>query len=103
FGAGPKAQDVVPAKVYLALAAGRAVLTADTPAIHEEILARADGDAPVQLCRAGDPQSIVEALRRLRDDADLRKRTAAAARRLFEAHFCPEQVVEPPLAVIRQL
>ena len=37
FGSGPKARDVVPAKVYLALACGRGTVTADTPAAREAL------------------------------------------------------------------
>jgi len=103
FAAAPKAMDVVPAKVYLALACGRAVLTADTPAVREEILGRASGDEPLALCAADDPDALVEALRRLRDDPERRARIAAAGRRLYEAHFRPEQVVEPPVAAIGAL
>jgi glycosyltransferase involved in cell wall biosynthesis len=103
FAATPKAMDVVPAKIYLALACGRGVLTADTPAVREELLARAPDDDPVALCRAGDPGALAAALRGLRDDPDRLRRTAAAGRRLYERHFRPEQIVAPLAAAIDRL
>ena len=103
FAATLKAMDVVPAKIYLALACGRGVLTADTPAVREELLARAPGDDPVALCRPGDPDALAAALRGLRDDPDRLRRTAAAGRRLYETHFRPEQVVAPLAEAIDRL
>ena len=100
FALAPKTMDVVPAKVYLALACGRAVLTADTPAMREEILGRMSGEEPLALCSAGDPDSLADALRRLRDDPERRDRIAAAGRRLYESHFRPEHVVEPLITAL---
>ena len=104
FALAQKTMDVVPAKLYLALACGRAVVTADTPAVREELVARAaDDEPPLVLCTPGDAGSLVDALRRLRDDTELRTRVAAAGRRLYEAHFRPEQVVGPLVAAIEGL
>jgi glycosyltransferase involved in cell wall biosynthesis len=96
FSDGPKAMDVVPAKVYLALACGRAVVTADSPAVREEILQRADpADPPLLTCRPADADDLAAALKRLRDDAELRARVARSGRRLFEEHFTAERIVAP--------
>jgi len=104
FASSPKASDVVPAKVYLALACRRAVLTADTPAIRQEILARtAPGGPPLLTCPAGDPSALAAALGRLRDQTNLRDHIADAGRRTYDACFRPELVVEPLLPIIAQL
>lgn len=96
FAASRKAMDVVPAKVYLALACGRAVVTADSPAVREELLAAAaDGPPPLIVCEPGSPGSLAEALLQLRDDPDLRSRTAEAGRALYAARFTPEEIVRP--------
>ena len=93
---------MVPAKVYLALACGRAVVTADSPAVREEVLARAaPEDPPLLVCPPADPLALAEALLRLRDDSALRARLGTAARALYEAHFRPERIVEPLAAVLR--
>jgi glycosyltransferase involved in cell wall biosynthesis len=104
FADSPKARDVVPAKVYLALACGRPVLTADTPAIREEVLSRtAPGGPPLLTCPPGDPMALAAALRRLGDDPELRMRLGNAARRTYDGSFRPELVVEPLLAVLQEL
>jgi glycosyltransferase involved in cell wall biosynthesis len=96
FASTPKAQDVVPAKVYLALACGRVVVTADSPAVREEILSRAaPGDQPLLVCPPGNPRALADALLSLRDDPALRLRLSTAARSLYHSHFRPERIVEP--------
>jgi len=82
FGAGPKAQRVVPTKVYQGMAAGCAVVTAATPA------AGTLGDAVVSV-PPGDPQALADALRHLALDKEsltvARDRARAAAEQ-----FSPE-------------
>jgi SAM-dependent methyltransferase len=82
FGTGPKAQRVVPTKVYQGLAAGCAVVTAATPA------AGTLGDAVVSV-PPGDPVALAEPLRHLAHDKEsltvARDRARAASER-----FTPE-------------
>ena len=82
FGTGPKAQRVVPTKVYQGLAAGCAVVTARTPA------AGTLGDAVVSV-PPGDPEALADALRHLTLDKEsltvARDRARAAAEQ-----FSPE-------------
>jgi glycosyltransferase involved in cell wall biosynthesis/SAM-dependent methyltransferase len=82
FGTGPKAQRVVPTKVYQGLAAGCAVVTAQTPA------AGTLGDAVVSV-PPGDPEALADALRHLTLDKEslivARDRARAAAEQ-----FSPE-------------
>jgi glycosyltransferase involved in cell wall biosynthesis len=59
FGTGDKARRVVPTKVYQGLAAGRVVVTSDTPPQRRLL-----GDAAV-LVPPGDPQALADALVRL--------------------------------------
>jgi len=94
FGNGSKAMDVVPAKLHLALACARATVTANSPAVREEVLARGDAsDPPVLVCPPADPAGLAASLRRLRDDPGLRERTARSGRRVYEEHFRPERIV----------
>jgi glycosyltransferase involved in cell wall biosynthesis len=95
FDAGPKAMDVVPAKVYLALACGRATVTAESPAVREELRARSEGGAPILTCPPGDGAALAATLIRFRDDPALRVQVAESGRRLFEKHFTAGQIVRP--------
>lgn len=61
FGTGPKTQRVVPTKVYQGLAAGRAVVTAATPAV----VPLGEGVVTVP---PGDPAALAEVLRVLARD-----------------------------------
>src|SRR5581483_7662831 len=87
FGAGTKAMDVVPAKLYLVLACGRTVATAESPALREEVLARSSATPPVLVCPPSDPPALASTLLRLRDDPNVREEVAAEGRRLYSAAF----------------
>lgn len=58
FGTSGKAGRVIPHKVYDAMACGMHVLTADTPAIHEQF----HGHERMHLTKAGDPAALAEAI-----------------------------------------
>ncbi len=69
FGDGPKAQRVLPYKIYYYLALGMPVITAAT-ATTKRILSECDNlesEAPLMLVPPGDAQSLANALRRLLD------------------------------------
>jgi glycosyltransferase involved in cell wall biosynthesis len=79
FGESDKAARVVPNKVWQAMAAGRPVVTADTPGAREVLR---DGEHAL-LVPAGDAPALAAALRRLAGDRDLRARLGAAARERY--------------------
>jgi glycosyltransferase involved in cell wall biosynthesis len=70
FGTTAKTSMVVPNKVYQALAAGRAIVTADTPAI-DEFFRKGEHLLTVP---QGDPRALADALRALWSDRALRLR-----------------------------
>jgi len=74
FGEQPKAGRVVPYKVYTALASGRPVVTADTPAVREFL---APGDE-VWTVPPADPDALAAAIAHLADRPSLRGRLAQA-------------------------
>jgi glycosyltransferase involved in cell wall biosynthesis len=83
FGTTSKARMVIPTKVYQAAAAGRAVVSADTPALREVFTPGED----VLTVRPGDPAALAAMLRRLRDTPDEAARIGAAAGRLLAEHL----------------
>jgi glycosyltransferase involved in cell wall biosynthesis len=88
FGGSAKAARVVPNKVWQAMAAGRPVVTADTPAVREVL---EDGRSAL-LVPAGDPDALAAALARLAADAALRERLGAAARSVYVERGAPAAV-----------
>jgi glycosyltransferase involved in cell wall biosynthesis len=83
FGTSAKARAVIPNKVFDALACGRPVITADTPAVREAL---AHGEN-VWLCGGGDADALAEAITALKADPGARTRIAAAGHELFKRRF----------------
>ena len=95
FGTSDKAARVVPNKVYDALAAGRPLVTEDSPAARELLH---DGDDAL-LVPAGDGAALADALRRLRGPRRARpdgRRRALA----LPAPLHPEAVAATLLAAL---
>ena len=88
FGTTAKAARVIPGKVFVALSAGQAVVTADTPAVRELLT---DGEN-VLLCRRGDPESLAKAIRRLHGDRELLHKIADGGRRVFREQASVEPI-----------
>jgi glycosyltransferase involved in cell wall biosynthesis len=95
FGTSGKAARVLPNKVYDALAAGRPLVTEDSPAARELLQ---DGRDAL-LVPAGDGRALAAALRRLRD-YDERARLGAAALALYRGRCTPEAVAATLLAAL---
>lgn len=88
FGETGKASRVVPNKVYEAMAAGKPIITGDSPAAREFLTNEVD----CLLCRRGDPGALAEAILRLRNDGALAERLALAGRRRFLERAAPQAI-----------
>ena len=99
FGTSGKAVRVIPGKVFVALSAGKAVITADSPAVRELLV---DGESAV-LCRRGDPEALASAIRRLHGDRELLRSIAEGGSRVFRDHASTEQIGRSASAVLEKL
>jgi glycosyltransferase involved in cell wall biosynthesis len=88
FGSTPKSSRVIPCKVYDGLAAGLPVVTGDGPGPRELLR---DGENALLVDR-GEPDALVHALRRLRDEPGLPERLREGARRTAREGFSAEAV-----------
>jgi glycosyltransferase involved in cell wall biosynthesis len=88
FGSTAKSLRVIPCKVYDGLAAGLPVVTGDGPGPREMLR---DGENALLVDRK-DPEALVAALRRLRDEPGLPERLREGARRTARQEFSPEAI-----------
>ncbi len=99
FGGGRKARMQIPLKVFEALASGKAVVTADTPALRELLVP----DRDLLATPPEDGAALAAALLRLQSDETLRSSIAAHGRETFEARFRPERLCDRFLSELKRL
>ena len=99
FGTSGKAARVIPGKVFVALSAGKAVITADSPAIRELL---ADEESAL-LCGRGDPEALAGAIRRLHGDRELLRKIAEGGQRVFRDRASTEQIGRTASIVLEKL
>jgi glycosyltransferase involved in cell wall biosynthesis len=99
FGSAQKTRYVVPNKVYDGLAMGRAVITAESPALREFF---APGEHLITV-PAGDAEALASALRALADQPERIRVLGEGGRERVRAAFLPEhigtqvrQIIEKP-------
>ncbi|TSC88935.1 MAG: hypothetical protein G01um10142_557 [Parcubacteria group bacterium Gr01-1014_2] len=86
FGDTPKADLVIPNKVFEALAAGKPVITSDSNAIRELLT---DGENVI-LCKAADAGDLANKIIKLRDDLELRLKVGRNGGNIFISNAAPE-------------
>jgi glycosyltransferase involved in cell wall biosynthesis len=99
FGGSGKAQRVVPWKLVHALAAGRPVLTADTPAVRGWL----DGSGSVFFVPADDAGALADALAGLCTYRERVAAAAAVARAAYDRHFGTERLAQRWQAILQRL
>lgn len=99
FGNTAKTQVVIPNKVYEALAAGKAIITADTPAVRELLIDRGN----CLFCRASDPKDLAEKIMILKNNPVLRRAIVEQGYKLFINRLTPQKVTAELAALIKNL
>lgn len=98
FGDGIKTGMVVPNKVFHYAACGRCIITRDTPAIREVFTHQQD----IVLCK-GTAQEIANAVLQLKENPEVRRAIATAARRLIVQRYNQDAVARQLLSVALRL
>ena len=89
FGTSPKAQRVVPNKVYQGAAAGLAIVTSDTPCQRQAL------DQAAVFVPPGDPAALADALRALAAEPGRVGELKREVCRLADSEFSPAACVAP--------
>jgi len=98
FGSSTKAGLVVPFKVYDALACGKPVITARTPAT-EELLQHGEDSWLV----TPEPAALAKAINQLTLDSNLRSKLGIGARKSYETYFHSSVAIKPLAQKLNEL
>ncbi len=85
FGRGEKASMVIPTKVYQAAAAGKAVVTAETPAV-KEVFAHGRN---IYLCPPADAEALAAAVETVIDQTAVSRQIGEGAREIMASRLSP--------------
>jgi glycosyltransferase involved in cell wall biosynthesis len=99
FGTTERATRVIPYKVFDALAVGKPVLTADTPAIREALVPGQD----IATCGGGSADDLADALSRLKRDHDRRRHIAANGHRVYRERFSLNAITADLVEIVGDL
>ena len=91
FGTTPKAQRVIPNKVFQALACGKPLVTCTAPAYPAELLAEEEGG--LTWVPAGDATALADAVAALGSLPEQLADLGARARHSYEKHFSTQAVI----------
>lgn len=98
FGNTGKASRVVPNKVYDAIAMGKAVITAETPAVRELF----SGGENCLFCRPADPKDLADKIMILKNNPDLLRKIAEGGYKLFQEKLKPEIIAAEFENILRE-
>lgn len=88
FDKGKKAQSVIPNKIFEAVAMGKAVITANSPAINELF----ENNKNIILSTPNDPYSLAKKILLLQSNPKLLRQIALEAHRLFDQKLTEEKI-----------
>ncbi len=94
FGTTDKAKRVIPNKVFEGMALGKAIITADTPAIRELLTDKKD----ILLAKTGDAKDLADKILALKNDKELMLWLGNNAKALFNDELTPKKLVAKLLA-----
>jgi len=98
FGQGSKAQNVIPNKVYEALAMKKPVITADTCAARELLTNGKDSLLSVP----GDAASLAECILDIKNSPNLRERIAVGGYDLFKSRLSPLETGRTLVSILNE-
>jgi glycosyltransferase involved in cell wall biosynthesis len=88
FGRGEKTQRVIPCKAFLALAMGKPLITADTPAAAEAL---SHGEN-AYFVPAANSQALADGIRTLLNDSQLSAKIGRGGAKIFRKNFTPAAI-----------
>ncbi|HUX99374.1 MAG TPA: glycosyltransferase [Candidatus Deferrimicrobium sp.] len=98
FGTSKKSENVIPNKIFDALAVGKPLITRDSVAIREAL----KNEENAILCKAGNGKSLADAILLLKNDENLMKKIATNNYLLFQKKFTPKQIGNSLLKIIEK-
>ncbi len=98
FASSGRGHLVIPNKIFEGMVYGKAILSADTPAMHELFIDREN----VLLCKPGDPRDLAEKILELKRDIPLRAKIGLGALELFKKELAPQKLIANFLEEINQ-
>lgn len=90
FGDTSKTESVIPNKIFEVIAMGKAVITADTEAVREIFEDRKN----ILFCLKADPDSLAEAILKLKNDTGLMNKITQNSYALFKAKFSKKEIAK---------
>jgi len=99
FGITPKTKRVIPSKIYDICAAGIPFITADTPAIREVFSHKKNA----YMIPSGNSEALVEAIRHLKSNPDLRKIIEEGARQIGKETFSFKEIGNDLISAVRKI
>ncbi|MHA1278249.1 MAG: glycosyltransferase [Candidatus Helarchaeota archaeon] len=98
FGTSRKSANVIPNKVYDALAVKKPIITRNSSAIREAL----DDQINCILCKPGNGKSLADAILLLKNDEILRKEIAINGYKLYKEKFTPKQIGKSLLKIMEK-